>query len=188
MKKAFLFILLFLLFFMGLETKQATSFGYQVIPDEAIRLRILANSDADADQAIKYKVRNAVNAQVESWVGDMTDINEARELIQENISAIHETIAQVLETEGISYDFHVSYRKDIPFPNKFYGNLLYPAGEYEAILVTLGEGFGENWWCVLFPPLCFVDFNQEATVLEEDQEQESEAEVKFFLLEWLGFS
>ncbi|WP_066188114.1 MULTISPECIES: stage II sporulation protein R [Gracilibacillus] len=163
--------------------------GPQVIPDEAIRLRILANSDSDEDQALKHQVRDAVNEEVTKWVADIRNIEEARELINERIDDIDQIVAETVGNE----DYQVDYREDVAFPVKLYGDYLYPAGEYEAILITLGEAEGSNWWCVVFPPLCFLDFSFGTTV-EDDEGQEKEPEVTetseeeveytFFFLKW----
>ncbi|MBT2215318.1 stage II sporulation protein R [Virgibacillus dakarensis] len=204
MKKLVFFAFIVILIFIMLPTKgifqQASSDqGYQVIPDEAIRLRILANSDGDEDQRIKRAVRDEVNKSIAGWVEDIADINKAREVIQGKLPAIEKIVGKVLEKEGVSQAYQVEYGENVTFPTKLYGTYLYPAGEYEAVLITLGEGEGANWWCVLFPPLCFLDFSNGATVAEaasveeevkekEEEEKEEEVEVKFFLFEWLGLS
>jgi len=168
----------------------------KVIPDEAIRLRILANSDKPDDQELKRKVRDGVNAAISEWVKDITDINEARKLIEKKIPEIRDIAADVLEEEKKHQDLDVEYGENITFPAKLYGSYMYPPGEYEAVLITLGEGKGANWWCVLFPPLCFLDFSNGTSVAEAEEtkteeeadvkDEEQEAEVKFFLFEWFS--
>src|SRR5699024_7588180 len=168
----------------------------KVIPDEAIRLRILANSDKPDDQELKRKVRDGVNAAISEWVKDITDINEARKIIEKKIPEIRDIAADVLEEEKKKQDLDVEYCEKITFPAKLYGSYMYPPGEYEAVLITLGEGKGANWWCVLFPPLCFLDFSNGTSVAEAEEtkteeeadvkDEEQEAEVKFFLFEWFS--
>lgn len=166
-----------------------------IIPNEAIRLRILANSDLEADQHIKRLVRDAVNAQITEWVSELDSIDAARNLIQSNLSEIEEIAKNIVEQENSTQEVNVSFGK-VAFPTKLYGQFLYPAGDYEAILITLGEGKGANWWCVLFPPLCFLDFSNGVAVsdgfeepIEEEEktpvyvEEEEEVKVKFFILE-----
>lgn len=126
------------------------------IPQDAIRLRILANSDEVADQAVKRKVRDAIVAQMNEWAQQPLNIYEARLVIQANLPKLEQITADVLKANGFTYSYNVELAK-VPFPTKLYGDKLYPAGEYEALRITLGEGNGANWWCVLFPPLCFVD-------------------------------
>jgi stage II sporulation protein R len=195
------------------ETAQQSENEPVVIPDEAIRLRILANSDRDEDQELKRRIRDAVNKEITTWVKDITSIEEARRLIRSKLPEIKEIAKETMEKEGASQSISVDFDK-ISFPTKLYGSMVYPAGEYEAILITLGNGEGANWWCVLFPPLCFLDFsNGEAVEEQEDKEaskkqtekaledltakaekaekedekeKEDDTEVKFFVVEWFS--
>lgn len=195
------------------ETAQQSENEPVVIPDEAIRLRILANSDRGEDQALKRHIRDAVNKEITTWVKDITSIEEARRLIRSKLPEIKEIAKETMEKEGASQSISVDFDK-ISFPTKLYGSMVYPAGEYEAILITLGNGEGANWWCVLFPPLCFLDFsNGEAVKEQEDKEaskkqtekaledltakaekaekedkkeKEDNTEVKFFVVEWFS--
>lgn len=134
-----------------------------VIPNEAIRLRILADSDSDKDQAIKRLVRDEVNKEITKWVEDLTSLDDARNIIKSKLPEIQAIAEEIVATEGSNQSVKTEFDK-VQFPTKLYGQFLYPAGEYEAILITLGVGEGANWWCVLYPPLCFLDFsNGEAT-------------------------
>ena len=161
-----------------------------VIPGEAIRLRILANSDFEQDQAIKRKVRDAVNAQITLWVQDLTSMNEAKKVINSKLPEIQTIAEKVVHEQGSNQSVKVEFGK-VQFPTKLYGQYLYPAGEYQAILITLGKGQGANWWCVLYPPLCFLDFSngvavsdgfeekhvaKAETVSEKEQQNESQTE------------
>lgn len=168
---------------------KADAKGPSVIPKEAVRLRILANSDSDKDQALKRKVRDEVKAQIDGWVADLTSFEEARKVIQNHIPEIEKTVAKTLKREGSKEAFQVKFGKNVKFPTKVYGNFIYPAGEYEAVLITIGEGEGANWWCVLFPPMCFLDFSSGTAVRkeehvvkaespEEEVPKEKEAEIK----------
>lgn len=203
MRKLLFIALIFLLLFISIPTMIAGNQSdneeeYQVIPDEAIRLRILANSDSEEDQKLKRLVRDRVNEQVTVWVENITEIEEARKLIESRIPELEEIVANTIKEAGKENEFTVEYGENIAFPAKLYGSYLYPAGEYEAILITLGEGQGANWWCVLFPPLCFLDFFNGTTVAEAEEAEaedvvleepeEEETEVKFFLFEWFGWS
>src|SRR5699024_7852835 len=166
---------------------------FQTIPDDAIRLRILANSDSQADQQLKYDVRDEVSAQISDWVENIDDIELARQMIANNISDVEATVEDVLTKQNIDQDIHVDYQSYITFSLKVYDHFVYPPGEYEAVLITLGEGEGSNWWCVLFPPLCFLDFSNGSTVVEdhnetEDDNQDKEVKVTFFLFELFGWS
>ncbi|MED3270823.1 stage II sporulation protein R [Bacillus thuringiensis serovar silo] len=186
---------------------KADAKGPSVIPKEAVRLRILANSDSDKDQALKRKVRDEVKAQIDGWVADLTSFEEARKVIQSHIPEIEKTVENTLKREGSKESFQVKFSKNVKFPTKVYGNFIYPAGEYEAVLITIGEGEGANWWCVLFPPMCFLDFSSGTAVRKEEtktvekvekpvekkqekqneyvkvEEEEEKPEVKLFIVE-----
>ncbi|MES1050131.1 stage II sporulation protein R [Bacillus thuringiensis] len=154
---------------------KADAKGPSVIPKEAVRLRILANSDSDKDQALKRKVRDEVKAQINGWVADLTSFEEARKVIQSHIPEIEKTVENTLKREGSKDSFQVKFSKNVKFPTKVYGNFIYPAGEYEAVLITIGEGEGANWWCVLFPPMCFLDFSSGTAVRKEEHVVKAES-------------
>ncbi|HDR7795508.1 TPA: stage II sporulation protein R [Bacillus luti] len=154
---------------------KADAKGPSVIPKEAVRLRILANSDSEKDQALKRKVRDEVKAQIDGWVADLTSFEEARKVIQSHIPEIEKTVANTLKREGSKESFQVKFSKNVKFPTKVYGNFIYPAGEYEAVLITIGEGEGANWWCVLFPPMCFLDFSSGTAVRKEEHVVKAES-------------
>ncbi len=215
MKKRNVGIILYILLIMigalaniyGQQTEAGAN-ATVMIPDKAVRLRILANSDSAEDQALKRKVRDAVNAQINEWVADLTSFDQAKTVIQSHLHDIEQTVANVLREEKSNQSYHVQFGK-VNFPTKIYGNYVYPAGKYEAILITLGAGKGANWWCVLFPPLCFLDFSNGEAVKEKKEkkveqpstaglsnatmqsssfiveEKEEKVEVKFFLKELL---
>ncbi|NMD70052.1 stage II sporulation protein R [Bacillus sp. DNRA2] len=153
------------IFSLYMPKNEATAQEETVIPNEAIRLRILANSDSEEDQALKRKVRDAVNAEITEWVQDLTSLEEARTTIKTGLPKIQKIAEQVVAAENETQSVKVDFGK-VEFPTKLYGQFLYPAGEYEAILITLGKGEGANWWCVLFPPLCFLDFSNGVAVSE----------------------
>jgi stage II sporulation protein R len=127
-----------------------------VIPQQSIRLRILANSDGAADQAVKRHIRDAVVAEMKQFAEGPQSIEEARTTIQSRIPRLERLVGRELAANGFRYSYKVELGI-VPFPTKMYGSRVYPAGNYEALRITLGDGLGQNWWCVLFPPLCFVD-------------------------------
>ncbi|WP_227937028.1 stage II sporulation protein R [Alkalihalobacillus deserti] len=193
MKPNVIIYLLFSLFVLLIswESENAVavaSFHQEVSQEEAIRLRILANSDSIKDQALKRDIRDSVNEAITDMVIDINDLNEAKATIEDNLAMIEGIVEQELINMGINQSYEVSF-SEVQFPTKLYGNIVYPAGLYDAVLITLGEGKGENWWCVLFPPLCFLDMaNGEATdtstvEAEEPNETEEEVEVAFFVVE-----
>ncbi len=162
---AFFFILVTIasMFSLYLPKSFAQEEDVVVIPNEAIRLRILANSNSEQDQEIKRIVRDRVNAQITEWVSTLTSMEAAREKIIANLDILEATAKEVLEENGVNQKVQIDFG-EVDFPTKLYGNFLYPAGKYEAVLITLGEGTGANWWCVLFPPLCFLDFSSGTAV------------------------
>lgn len=146
------------------------------IPEDAIRIRILAHSDSPQDQWIKKKVRDAITAEVAGWNLAHADADEARALIADRLPALQQLAAQTLDRYGFGYGAEAQLTF-AAFPAKVFAGTVYPAGDYEALLITLGAGRGENWWCVLFPPLCFgggtVKAKEAATSPSGDGEQPS---------------
>ncbi|RST77064.1 stage II sporulation protein R [Siminovitchia acidinfaciens] len=166
--------------FYAPENESAAAENIMVIPEEAIRLRILANSDSEKDQEVKRAVRDAVNKQINEWVEELTSIDEARNVISSRLPELESIAKEELEKNDFDYSVHIDFG-DVQFPTKLYGQYLYPAGTYEAVLITLGEGKGANWWCVLFPPLCFLDFSNSAAVsqgIDEDVENPVDSEIQ----------
>jgi len=120
-------------------------------------------------------------------VAEIDDLEEARQVIRDHISEVEVAVQEVMEQEGKVQDFSVKFDR-VDFPTKLYGPYLYPAGEYEALLITIGEGKGANWWCVLFPPLCFLDFANGTSInpveAYPERELSTKVKVKFLALEW----
>ena len=168
------------------------------IADKVIRLHVIANSNSTIDQSIKLKVRDEVIKNISPLL-NCSNINESRAVLSNNLNKIEEianaTLAKYCDDKA---NVNISNSK---FPTKTYDNFSFPAGNYEALKITIGEGKGENWWCVMFPPLCFtnssVEFSDNAVeTLKQnlsDEEYEfisesnkSKVKIKFKLLEWLN--
>lgn len=132
-----------------------------------IRFHVLANSDDPYDQALKYKVRDKIVSLVEVKLASSDSLEDSRSILLEYLDEIEREAKQVLEEEGCVYDIKVLYGK-YDFPTRYYGVLSLPAGTYEAVRLVIGEGKGANWWCVLFPPLCFVDTKQPGSIAEKE--------------------
>lgn len=170
---------------MSWEANRSNAFAYvsegsqTAIPQEAIRLRILAHSDAPLDQWIKREVRDVIVEEMASWANAPQDIDTARQMIQDRLPELAQLIKQTLKDHGFAYGAQAELGI-VPFPTKMYGTEVYPAGDYEALRVTLGDGQGQNWWCVLFPPLCFVDsemvIKKNKAYAEEAPEEEANAD------------
>ncbi len=126
------------------------------IADSLVRLHIIANSDSAQDQAVKLNVRDAVIAAMREKFAGIESPAQAEKIISENIPYIEDIANSVLRKQG--YGYHaVASVGNYSFPVKQYQNITLPAGNYDALRLVLGEGGGKNWWCVMFPPLCFVD-------------------------------
>ncbi|MCE4049705.1 MULTISPECIES: stage II sporulation protein R [Bacillaceae] len=174
MATSYIFVLIIsTIFSLYIPKNEVTANEQVVIPNDAIRLRILANSDSEEDQALKRKVRDAVNAEITKWVADLTSKQAAEQLLKAKQPEIQKIAENVVMEENSDQAVKVKFGK-VDFPTKLYGEFLYPAGEYEAILITLGAGEGANWWCVLFPPLCFLDFSNSVAVSDGFEEEKKE--------------
>ena len=163
--------------------------------DEVIRLHVVANSDSQEDQDIKLQVRDAVNDYLGELLADVTSVEEAKAYIQECLPKIQKVANEVLIRCGVEPDAVVTFCKET-FGTRLYDTFRLPAGVYEALRVTIGEGEGQNWWCVAFPTLCvpatsegFEDVAAGAGFPERLsdalQEQES-CSIRFFLLDCMG--
>lgn len=140
--------------------------------DGLLRLHVVANSDSPEDQALKLKVKDRIVSEIGGLVSAMETKEEILEFLHGNMKYIEDLAAR--EVEGAKKEYgakaEVGY---FTFPTKSYGSLALPAGEYHALRIVLGEGGGANWWCVMFPPLCFVD-TKNAVALAKDQKRVKE--------------
>ena len=129
---------------------------YDDVQDAVIRFHIRANSDSEEDQALKMKVRNAILQELQPIMQEVRDKESARQLLQQELKNMTTIAQDVIREEGYDYPVTVYLAKE-EFPLKSYGDLLFPSGEYEALRVDIGNAEGGNWWCVVYPGLCFVD-------------------------------
>lgn len=136
---------------------------------EILRFHVIANSDTQVDQELKLKVRDEVLAYLDRELGTEADFGETKEFIQSHLTEITQVSDQVILDQGFDYEteaqLEVSY-----FPEKTYGDLTFPKGNYEALRIQIGNATGQNWWCVLYPALCFMD-GVTAVVPEEGKEK-----------------
>lgn len=133
----------------------------QGIADKVIRLHVLANSDEPYDQDLKIKVKNGIIKMLEQELNNSMSKDETRIVLLKNLNKIEEKAKEIIKQNGYNYNVCAKITFD-NFPTKQYANVVLPAGEYEALKIEIGEAKGKNWWCVMFPPLCFVDatFNE----------------------------
>ena len=140
------------------------------LSSKLIRLHVIANSDSPEDQDLKLQVRDTIIGTLDREFEGVDDINISREFIKNNLKYIEEIARREIQKSGKNYSVTAMFDK-FPFPVKTYGYVTLPAGEYEALRIIIGSGKGANWWCVLFPPLCFVDITHGITKDETCHEQ-----------------
>lgn len=127
--------------------------GEEKIYDTVLRLHVIANSNSDEDQALKLKVRDAVIQKAGGLLSDCADRDEAAARIEKHRAELISAAEQVVKNEG--YDYPVSLDLGLEkYPEKSYGSCCFPSGEYLSLRISIGDADGQNWWCVLFPPLC----------------------------------
>ncbi len=139
------------------------------IAGEVIRFHVIANSDSTEDQQLKLKVKDQLVKQLSPLLKTTPDIKDARAIILGQLENIKETAQEVILANGYHYSVHVSL-ENCYFPIKVYGAYTFPAGTYEALRVRIGEAEGQNWWCVMFPPLCFVD--ETYSIVDQNTDQQ----------------
>ena len=154
MRKAiFLIISLFIGFLVYKKNNEI------IIPNESIRVRIIANSDNIKDLYEKKKLKEELKGNLYNIVKDAKNINEASLNLKRNMSEIEKVISN--KTSDYKINYGMNY-----FPKKNYKGVIYNEGEYESLVITLGKGLGENWWCVLYPPLCLLEENSNTSDVE----------------------
>ncbi len=126
------------------------------ISEKIIRFHVLANSDSDEDQALKMKVKENVVNYTRTLLSDSESVDETKVLLSEHNEEILDIARNTIKSEGYNYTVTASL-ENVYFPTKSYGDITLPCGDYEAYRILIGEAEGKNWWCVLYPPLCFVD-------------------------------
>ena len=139
------------------------------IASKILRFHVLANSDSEGDQAVKEKVRDAVGIYLRPLLQEANSLEETKQIVNDKLADIIEVARDTLVKNG--YNYEVSARvTNTNFPEKSYGAYTFPKGEYEALQIIIGEGAGQNWWCVLYPNMCF-----RGSVFEIIEEEAGEA-------------
>lgn len=132
------------------------------IPNESIRLRVIPNSNETKDIIIKEQVKDYLETDIYTLLKDVNNINEARELITSKIPTIEKNIDSIFKLNNYNLPYKVNYGNNY-FPEKTYQGKEYSEGEYESLVIYIGESSGDNWWCVLFPNYCLIDTDKEIT-------------------------
>lgn len=167
LKNFIILTILFTIFFALTAYSYATNIS-EGLAEDIFRLHILANSDSEEDQALKLKVRDAVLEYIKTLTADMSDKQAVIELSKTHSEDFKKIAEQTIEENG--YDYSVTIEiGNFYFPTKYYGNISLPAGNYDALKIEIGKAKGQNWWCSLFPPLCFVSVS--SGVVEEEGEE-----------------
>ena len=134
-----------------------------IIPDTAIRLRVIPNSNSSLDQSMKNKVKKYLEKNTYATLSNVTDIEEARTKINDSLSNLDININKIFKDNKYNMEYTVDFGYNY-FPEKKYRGLKYEEGYCESLVITIGEGKGDNWWCVLFPNLCLVDLENKTNV------------------------
>lgn len=133
-----------------------------------LRFHVRANSDSDEDQALKMAVKEDVITLLKPLLEECKNVEESKEVIVSNLQSIYASAINTITEQGYDYNVKV-YVTEEEFPAKTYGDLTFPDGNYQALRIDIGEAKGQNWWCVMYPPLCFID---ESTVIVPEEGKE----------------
>ena len=128
-----------------------------IIPDDAIRVRVIANSNKEEDQALKQEIRQELETYLYEKLKNIKSVEDADRVIKDCIPEVKKIINKYTNNYEVNYGLNY-------FPEKEYKSVKYDAGEYQSLVVTLGNGLGDNWWCVLFPPLCLLEAEESTDV------------------------
>lgn len=141
---------------MELEAKAKLYMTQQALAEDVLRFHILANSDSEEDQALKMQVKEEVISYMEESLSDTDDLLTTQVWAENQIEVIEELCVQSIQDKGYDYSVSVTLEESY-FPIKTYGDITFPEGEYQALRIEIGQAEGQNWWCCLYPELCFID-------------------------------
>ena len=170
MKNCKNFLIIFILFitYIFLSVFSYSNAVSENLSNSVFRLHVIANSNSKADQNLKYLVRDELIKYMNSISKDITSKEEAINIAKKNKDNFYNIAKKVILDNGFNYDVNIEIG-NFSFPTKSYGDISLPAGFYDALKVEIGNASGQNWWCVMFPSLCFVDIS-EGIVPEESKE------------------
>ena len=200
MKKVVIGLLLVLMLLIASNVHREQNIQ-QGISEKILRFHVLANSDSDEDQEVKLKVRDGVGIYVEELLEQSDSRKETEQILNDNMDEIIDRANEILNENGMKYQATARIAQ-VEFPDKTYGRYTFPAGNYRALQIKLGKAAGHNWWCVLYPNLCFrgtmyeeVDDAADEKLKEvlsaeeyKDIIDSGEFEIKFKFLEYLSFT
>ncbi len=154
--KPILIIVLLLFVYVFISAISYTNAVCSDICESVFRLHVIANSDSSDDQNLKYIVRDSIIGYINEITSNVSSKNDVISIAKNNLNEIQNIAKQTIIDNGYNYDVNVSIG-NFAFPTKEYGDIVLPPGYYDALKVEIGEAKGQNWWCVMFPPLCFVN-------------------------------
>ena len=165
-KLNFIFILTILVFiYIALLSFNYSKAISSNLSDSVFRLHIIANSDSSADQELKLKVREMMIEYMNTLTSNSSDKKDVISMVNNHLDSFKEIALNTIKENGYNYDVNIEIG-NFHFPTKSYGDISFPAGNYDALKIEIGDAIGQNWWCVLFPPLCFV--NSSTGVVPDD--------------------
>lgn len=151
MKKLIFTFILIILFYMMIAPVSSL-----VIPEDALRIRVIANSNSEYDQQIKIAVKEKIQYKLYNLLKNTKGVDQAREIINLNLENIDEEVKTTLQSYNYDLGYEINYGLNY-FPSKKYKGIVYDEGYYESLVISIGNAEGDNWWCVLFPPLCLLE-------------------------------
>ena len=165
-KLNFIFILTILVFiYIALLSFNYSKAISSNLSDSVFRLHIIANSDSSADQELKLKVRDKIIEYMNTLTSNSSDKKDVISMVNNHLDSFKEIALNTIKENGYNYDVNIEIG-NFHFPTKSYGDISFPAGNYDALKIEIGDAIGQNWWCVLFPPLCFL--NSSTGVVPDD--------------------
>lgn len=153
-------ILIVLTFIVVISVYNKISNNELVIPNNSIRVRVIPNSNSPLDISMKNKIKDYLQEDIFPLAGKSSSIEEARELISDNLETIDMNINNIFIDNNYKEDYNINFGYNY-FPKKIFNNKEYPEGYYESLVVTIGSSNGDNWWCVMYPNICMIDKNKE---------------------------
>ena len=172
LKRALFYGMLLLLLVFTVDSAKKAYEGRRMqedIAEKILRFHVRANSDGEADQALKLKVRDAVGKEMGELLQDAKTAEESSRIAREHFPEIIHIAKEVIRQEGYDYPVEVKL-SSVEFPVKTYGSYTFPAGTYQALEVIIGAGMGHNWWCVMYPNMCFRDNTYEVVGADEKEQ------------------
>lgn len=169
--KSILILIFLLLLYILISAQNYASAVSEDLSQAVFRLHVIANSDSDEDQALKFKVRDNLLNYMNLISSNCSTKKEAMDLAQTNIDVFQQIAQNTVFESGYNYPVNIQLG-NFYFPTKYYGDISLPSGFYDAIKVEIGEAKGKNWWCVMFPALCFIDIN--SGIVDDDAKESLE--------------